>query len=128
MLDFVVVPDRVGAGLESLEFSLMWKNRLIGCRLALAVQDGMTPDDINADDWDYIFVGGTPEWKWQTVEDWVKFAHDHDLRCHVGQVGTLSRMEYCRLIGVDSIDSTNFVRNDDFTAIEKLKTQTNIFE
>lgn len=46
--EWVVLPDIVAGGLRSLEFSLLWLERLRSspAPLLIAVQDGMTPDDV----------------------------------------------------------------------------------
>jgi hypothetical protein len=109
--DFLVVPDIVAGGLESLRFSLSWLPRLsplVGnVPLYLAVQDGMVPEDI----WPHlslvagIFVGGTNEWKKATVGDWVHLAHENNRRCHLGRAGTFCKVKLALEVGVDSIDS-----------------------
>lgn len=106
--DFVVAPDVVGGGLTSLAFSLSWVDRLAGLRVYLAVQDGMEPEHVapHIGRFDGVFVGGTLEWKLRTGVSWVDFAHAHGKPCHVGRVGTASRVEWARAIGVDSIDSS----------------------
>ena len=119
-LDFIVCPDIVAGGVKSLEFSLRWADRLNWNRLALVVQDGMTIDDIPEDDrFSHIFVGGTVDWKWRTAGTWIKYAHEIGKKCHVGQCGTLSKINHCRDLGADSVDSTSFVRNDSFDIIEE---------
>jgi len=46
-LDFVVAPDRIGAGTDSLDMSVHWAKHMIpGSNLALALQDGMMPQDV----------------------------------------------------------------------------------
>ena len=122
-LTFIVTPDLVGQGLESLRFSEHWASeRLCGCPvLALAVQDGMeaaaVKKAIQDNHFSHIFVGGTLEWKWDTVVDWVNLAHSHNLKCHVGRVGSSEKLDYCRSIGVDSVDSSSFVRNNSWDKI-----------
>ena len=118
-LDFVVCPDVVAGGNKSLDFSLRWADRLVGYnKLALEVQDGMT-DVPNDPRFSHIFIGGTPEWKWKTAKFWVDKAHDMGKKCHIGQCGTLNRLNYAKEIGADSVDSTNFVRNDSFEIVEE---------
>lgn len=72
--DWLVVPDVVCGGMESLEYSLSWLSRLRGVApLLLAVQDGMTAADIEphvAADVG-VFVGGSTEWKEATLPIWV---------------------------------------------------------
>tara|TARA_X000001382_G_scaffold110974_1_gene87717 strand:+ start:14 stop:670 length:657 start_codon:yes stop_codon:yes gene_type:complete len=128
--DFIIVPDIVGGGLKSLEFSLTWIDKLkdLDYNWYLAVQDGMKCKDIEPilDKFDGIFVGGTIKWKVRTGEEWVRLAHDHKLRCHIGRVGVFSRIVWAKRIGADSIDSTNFLRNPKtgFRPLESAKAQT----
>lgn len=106
--DFVVVPDRVAAGLDSLALSLEWRDE---CERFgppyLVVQDGMTERDV-ADvcaPFAGLFVGGTLAWKVATGSQWVRVAHVHGKRCHIGRVGTPRRVAWAKRIGADSIDS-----------------------
>jgi hypothetical protein len=107
--DFLVVPDIVAAGAESLRFSLSWVERLesLGLPLYLVVQDGMGGGDVASvlPDFDGLFVGGSLEWKVRTGASWVDFAHQHGRPCHIGRVGTEARVRWARRIGADSIDS-----------------------
>lgn len=118
--DFVVLPDKVAAGTESLAFSSMWWGDVTGLRCYLAVQNGMTARDVTA--WVKvhrailaeledppiiagIFVGGTLQWKVETAPQWIDVAHELNIRCHVGRVGVPDRVRWARAIGADSIDS-----------------------
>jgi hypothetical protein len=114
--DFIVLPDIVAGGAESLVFSLYWleDSMAAGVPLYLAVQDGMTEADVEATistavyeggRIDGIFVGGSLEWKLETGEAWTKFAHYYDMQCHIGRVGTADRVRWAKAIGCDSIDS-----------------------
>lgn len=107
--DFIVVPDRVAGGLDSLRFSESWRPRLEahGCPLYLVVQDGMGPADVEAAAGPYagLFVGGTPEWKHRTARDWVDLAHRMGKRCHIGRMGTEKKVRAALRWGADSIDS-----------------------
>lgn len=119
--DFIVCPDRVATGLESLEFSLRWlalcefvlrARRCAGYRVPairwyLAVQDGMTERDVAAVEhlFSGIFVGGSLRWKLATGGAWTSFAHARGKPCHIGRVGTGPRVAWARRIGADSIDS-----------------------
>lgn len=105
--DFIVVPDILGGGLESLQRSLEWADKLNGIApLALAVQDGISPSDlINVNQFQVIFVGGSVKWKINTGGEWVKYAHSNGLICHIGRVGPSKRVEWAFEIEADSIDS-----------------------
>ena len=123
-LDFIVCPDIVAGGLQSLDLSLKWaKGELLGTpNLALVVQDGMKLKDVSHINpttyFSYIFIGGSVNWKWETAEQWVEFAHSKGMKCHIGQVGTLERLKRAYEIGADSVDSTSFVRNNSFHIVE----------
>lgn len=106
--DFLVVPDKVAAGLESLDFSLSWVDRLRHYAPPyLAVQDGMGRHQVEEalPLFAGIFVGGTLAWKVATGKQWVEVAHQVGKRCHVGRVGTFRRVRWALRIGADSIDS-----------------------
>lgn len=110
--DFVVVPDKVAAGLESLSFSIDClediRAREERLNAYLVVQDGMRVRDVrrHLNLFDGIFVGGTTEWKWQTAQAWVDLAHDEGLPGHIGRAGTIKLIERAVAIGADSLDSS----------------------
>lgn len=121
----LVTPDIVAGGVKSLEFSLMWRDRLSGWdNQYLAVQDGMDVLDVSGVEHKFkgIFVGGTKEWKWKTAYEWVKFAHDNNIKCHIGRCGTVDKMVSAYQMGADSIDSTNFNRSCNFNVIDEYLT------
>ena len=123
-LTFIVCPDLVAQGLDSLIFSMEWARRRPGCKkLALAVQDGLNPTIVHNQTADLgfstIFVGGTKKWKWETAADWVSFAHEKDMKVHIGRCGTLKGLETAAALGVDSVDSSNFARNDSWHVLEQ---------
>lgn len=108
---FVVCPDRVATGLDSLAFSLHWLERCVSARPGLsyflAVQDGMTEQDVTQaiDGFAGLFVGGSLPWKIATGAAWVRLAHDLGRPCHIGRCGTAKRVRWAARIGADSIDS-----------------------
>ena len=108
--DFVVVPDIVAGGLASLEFSRGWLPRVqaIAPRPLLAVQDGMTPDDVAGlvADGVGIFVGGSTEWKDRTLIEWCRWAAARGAWCHVGRVNTTRRVRLCAAGGATSFDGS----------------------
>lgn len=111
--DFVVVPDIVAGGIESLRFSLKWANIIpAGLVLYLAVQDGMNSAIVEKyiGLFDGLFVGGTLEWKIRTGKTWVDLAHSYNMKCHIGKVGTFRRLVWAKSIGADSVDSSTFVQ------------------
>jgi hypothetical protein len=105
---FMVVPDIVMGGMESLAFSLSWLPKLRGVApLYLAVQNGQTTADVARvlPLFDGIFVGGDVPWKVQTGATWVQMAHTAGKPCHIGRVGVPSRVRWALRIEADSIDS-----------------------
>jgi hypothetical protein len=71
------------------------------------VQDGVVPEEIPWDaPFSVLFVGGTLAWKRATAAEWVRSAHAQGRRCHIGRVGSGSRVRWALDIGADSIDSS----------------------
>jgi hypothetical protein len=114
---WAVLPDIVGAGQRSLDFSVDFHARhrgeLRGINLALAVQDGMTPDMVRPVlreiGCSVIFVGGsagkdTPNWKWKSLHWWTALGLELGLRVHVGRVNGERRAKLCGELGATSID------------------------
>lgn len=106
--DFVVVPDMVARGLESLQFSVSWLKFLNGfAPKYLAVQDGMVISDVtpHLKDFDGLFVGGSSEWKMESGFWWVSLAHALGKPCHIGRISGRKRTRLVKSWGADSIDS-----------------------
>jgi len=107
--DFVVAPDIVAGGAESLAFSRSWLPRCLelGVPVYLVMQDGMTEQSVleGLDGFSGIFVGGSLPWKLRTGERWCEFAHLHGMPCHIGRMGTEARVRAAKRWGADSIDS-----------------------
>jgi hypothetical protein len=111
---FVVVPDIVAGGMESLAMSLKW---LEWCLervpvVLIAVQDGMQPSDIAhlLGPRVGIFVGGTTEFKEETMAIWAALARSCGAICHVGRVNTKRRIFLCAAAGVTSFDGSSVSR------------------
>jgi hypothetical protein len=128
--DFIVLPDIVEGGSESLAFSISWYQRVRELSLEtwgtvppvyIAVQDGMNARDIDTAIAfaDGIFIGGSTNWKIAAAPGIIQRAHgelpqiddDGTLELagrkpvHIGRVGSGRRIVWARLIGADSIDS-----------------------
>lgn len=114
--DFVVIPDVVADGDASILRSFQWygvlKDLYPELPLYWAVQDGMDPTVCPHPGIDGIFVGGSMEWKLETMPIWAHTARDHGIGIHVGRIGTPERMVMAHLSGVDSIDSTTWVQRN----------------
>ena len=111
--DWLILPDMVGGGLESLRFSMEWAPRLQGvCPLLLAVQDGMEPEDVASIVGPEvgIAVGGTAEWKEQSLPAWGRLAAERGAYLHVLRVNTCRRIDMCRDAGAHSFDGSSVTR------------------
>lgn len=112
--DFIVCPDIVAAGPASLDFSMLWRNRLPKeWPCYLAVQDGMTTCGVLSvlDRFDGIFVGGTDVWKRNTAPLWAKLARPEGKKLHVGRINSLQgAFVQGKVVGADSIDGNNWNR------------------
>lgn len=108
---WAIVPDVPGNAEETIKRWQVYAAELkaSGIPLALAVQDGMTEQQVSrlTPKWDVLCVGGTTEWKWKTVEQWAKLGRCHLLRC-----SDPDKLEYLESIGVESCDSTAWNRGD----------------
>jgi len=78
-----------------------------GFKLAFVVQDGMEPQDVP--NTHCCFVGGSKEWKKENAHKFKGVAP----WLHIGRVNSLSRMEWAKRIGADSVDGNGFFRARD---------------
>lgn len=110
----IVVPDIVKGGKASLKHSEEHLPLIppVFPRF-LAVQEGMTPKDIEPliPMIDGIFVGSPGNWKWRTARIWANLAHSFGKLCHIGQVGTVKGYMSAGALGADSVDGSNLMRN-----------------
>lgn len=127
--DWVVLPDIVGEGSRSLDFSLKWLDRLSHIRLLLiAVQDNMNPCDVEP----YlnsrvgIFLGGTTEFKINSMRMWGNMSRENDCYYHVGRVNSNKRIRQCQDAGVHSFDGSGVSRffHMDKKPAERMKSAT----
>jgi hypothetical protein len=112
--DWIVAPDIVCGGAESLALSRAWLGCLPGLRL-IAVQDGMQPSDLEdliGDDVG-LFVGGSTEWKERSLTAWGQLSHRAGCYLHVARVNSKRRIRLAALAGADSIDGTSCSRYAD---------------
>ena len=116
--DWVVLPDIVMGGVESLTFSRRWLDRLEHRRpladttFLIAVQNGMRPDHVRTllGPRIGIFVGGDTAWKLATMAQWARLARSRGAICHVGRVNSARRIRLCAAAGVDSFHGSGVSR------------------
>jgi len=111
---WVVVPDVPYDGVRSLAMSRKHArhvaDHLPDAKLALAVQDGMTPDAL--DGFDAVFVAGSDEWKDSTIGLWCREGHARGMPVNVARVNTWRRAALCMEHGADTADGTCFGYRD----------------
>lgn len=112
--DFAVAPDIVAGGAASLALSMKW---LPWCLqhtrvVLIAVQDGMASSDVEhlLGDRIGVFVGGSTEWKLETMAAWADLAKKRGAWCHVGRVNSPMRIRKVALAGATSFDGSNASR------------------
>lgn len=112
--DFVVAPDIVAGGQASLNMSRLWLPELLGVdalaksSILIAVQDGMTPRDVEPLIGGRVglFLGGSTDWKLETMAQWGAFAAERGVWFHVARVNTTRRTSMAIAAGAWSIDGT----------------------
>lgn len=109
--DWIVLPDIVSGGHESLEFSMQWVGKMPSLEL-LAVQDGMDPNHVKSMVGPElgIFLGGSTEFKLSTMLQWGAIAQDAGCYFHVGRVNTRKRIRLCKDARAHSFDGTSASR------------------
>ncbi len=110
--DFVILPDIVACGKDSLAFSVSWLPKLPGLKhLLLPIQDGMTADEVGMvlrlAPRVGLFLGGSTEYKLREMYAWGMVAHAWRRHFHVGRVNTRRRIRLCAMAGADSFDGTS---------------------
>ena len=107
---WIVVPDVVTDAVATFEEWNKWEPRLHGkYKLALAVQDGMTPEAVmRHSNPDVIFVGGSTQWKRRTMWMWCQ-EFDH---VHIGRINTEKWLWNAKRCGATSCDGTGWFRGD----------------
>jgi len=103
---WLVVPDFVGSRDKTLREWDKWEPTLrqYGWTLAMACQDGMTPDDVP--DGVVAFIGGTTKWKRDNIE---VFCEELP-RVHVGRISTPKWLWVAHNAGAESCDGTGWFR------------------
>jgi hypothetical protein len=107
---WAIVPDVPGNAEATLHRWAEYAPALTSVPRALAVQDGMTVEQVRAlsPAPAVVCVGGSTEWKWSTVEMWSKaFERVHLLRCN-----SPTKLYELEAMGIESCDGTGWNRGD----------------
>tara|TARA_Y100000310_G_scaffold213164_1_gene214075 strand:- start:1879 stop:2493 length:615 start_codon:yes stop_codon:yes gene_type:complete len=109
--EWIVIPDVVTDAAATFGKAKEWIPLLhgLGRRRLLAVQDGMTCQDVSPFIGDHvgIFLGGSTDFKWSTIDAWGDLARRRGAYFHVGRVNTRRAITSCQLAGADSFDGTS---------------------
>ena len=107
---FCTVPDVVGCHDRTLALWWWYFDRIndFGYPMAFVAQDGCTIETVpNNADW--IFIGGLDPWKLENIHIFTEGTRP----VHVGRVNSFARLEYCKRLGVKSVDGTGWMRARD---------------
>lgn len=106
---FVAVPDVIGDAAATLaQFPGMASRiRGAGWPVALVGQDGMENLDVPWEDLDWLFVGGSTEWKLSRgAIDLIREAQANGKRVHIGRVNSGKRFARFASLRCDTADGT----------------------
>ena len=113
--DWIVIPDIVGDGIETLKKAPKWIKKLrslnLNTMLLIVWQDGITREDLVpfVKDGIGVFVGGTDK-KMEAIPMVSELCREYGVWCHVGRVNTMQRVQYCKRYKVKSVDGSGFSR------------------
>ncbi len=112
--DWLVLPDIVAGGLDSLELSIRYLNRCMSVapKVLIAVQDRMETDHVAGlvGPAVGIFLGGSTGWKIARMAEWGKFCADRSVHYHVARVNSIARMNLAASCGATSVDGSSASR------------------
>ena len=86
-----------------------WSVELSGLPLMMALQDGMTPEDVPSCTVG-VFLGGTTEYKLSSLKGWGRWAKKEKKLLHVARVNSAKRLDLCLHAGATSVDGSGVVR------------------
>ena len=100
-----VVPDSPVCAKSTLKMFDYWMPRLpLHFPWYIAVQDGMTPKDVEDLPISGVFLGGSNSYK-SSALDWRNWTKDNSLPFHYGRCGTPNKIAHALEVQADSIDS-----------------------
>jgi len=128
---FVVCPDVMGNAIATMEKyrSFAWRIKELGWPVAFVAQDGQELFPFPPE-YDYLFIGGSTEWKLgEGADECIRRAKRDGKPVHVGRVNTLRRIRHFMMMEVDSIDGTTiaFAPNRELPKIAAAMAQRPIF-
>ncbi len=108
---WAIVPDIIGNWDATRERYEKLAHHLGGIAPAIAIQDGAKPEDLYhlKPEPRMICIGGSTEWKWQSIEGWVSY---YPTKIHVLRVNAPTQLQRLHDLGVRSCDGTGWNRGD----------------
>ena len=110
--DWIVIPDVLCNAEETINIADKWIERLKGFPLLIVAQDGMTKQDlepfVKRDIG--IFVGGSTNFKLNSMNWIAKLCNQHNVICHVGRVNSSKRISKCLNAKAHSFDGSGPAR------------------
>lgn len=106
---FATAPDVVGdaEATRKRSYPMLQKIRQSGFKACYVCQDGETPDLIDWQKMDAVFIGGSTEWKLsQAAGDIIAEAKRRLKWVHMGRVNSFKRLRLAAVLGCDSVDGT----------------------
>lgn len=106
---FAAAPDVLGDHEATAVRSAPYLPRIraLGHRAAYVAQDGVTPDAVDWDALDVLFIGGTTEWKLgAAAARMIGAAQAKGKATHAGRVNSRRRFRHFAGLGVDTADGT----------------------
>lgn len=130
--DFVVLPDELNDATETVARHREFVHEVVDRGLSpapvlqpgLPIQAQIAVYSRISDEVRMLFVGGESRWQKANGVEIVETAHDHGLRVHIGNPGGKEELCWWAKVGVDSMDTSSVVRNDNWgwlRALEDLK-------
>lgn len=81
--------------------------RVLGIPVAVVAQNGLTPEDVPWDEIDWLFLGGTTEWKLSRhAQRLTAAAKERGKGVHMGRVNSARRWALAEVFGCDTSDGT----------------------
>lgn len=105
---FATAPDVIGDHSATVARSLPWLARIrgLGYPAAFVLQDGATAETTPWDSFDWVFIGGSDQFKLRDSMPLIATAQELGKRVHVGRVNSRRRFRRFAALGCDSADGT----------------------
>lgn len=106
---FATAPDVVQDAKATMEVAMPMLPRIrdAGYRASLVAQDGIESMSIPWSQIDYLFIGGSTEWKYSDGLRWlVGESRKRGIPVHMGRVNSYKRLAYSAAIGCSTADGT----------------------